>query len=230
MPLIAIRHGQASFGSVDYDRLSETGVEQSRRLGRWLAAHSSQPDAIHVGAMRRHTETLDGIRAAYAERELAVPEAVIDPALNEFDHSAVFGAFMRRNPAHPAVAGTAGGTRGSPREIFALLHAALVAWTQDDLGEGVETWVSFRERIDGARARLQQDAGQGDVLLVSSGGVVSQLAQVALDASDVRAIELNLSLRNSAVSEFHALSGDLRLGSWNALPHLAEARELWTYY
>jgi broad specificity phosphatase PhoE len=230
MPLIAVRHGQASFGSADYDRLSQAGTEQSLRLGRWLAVHSPELGAIHVGAMRRHAETLAGIRAAYAERDLALPEAVVDPAFNEFDHRAVFGAFMQQNPAHPAVAGTAGGTRGGPREIFALLHAALQAWTQNALGEGVETWASFRDRVDAARTRLQQDGGQGEVLLVSSGGVISQLAQFALGASDDRAIELNLSLRNSAISEFHSLSGDLRMGSWNALPHLSEARELWTYY
>ena len=45
-----------------------------------------------------------------------------------------------------------------------------------------------------------------------------------------RAVELNLSLRNSAVSEFHPHGPRLRLGSWNALPHLHGQRELWTYY
>jgi len=42
-------------------------------------------------------------------------------------------------------------------------------------------------------------------------------------------VQLNLSLRNSALSEFHAGPDGLRLASWNALPHLADARELWTY-
>ena len=53
---------------------------------------------------------------------------------------------------------------------------------------------------------------------------------MALDVPVERAVELNLSLRNSAVSEFHPHGPRLRLGSWNALPHLHGQRELWTYY
>ena len=37
--LFLVRHGQASFLSDDYDRLSPLGLEQSRRLGQhWLQA------------------------------------------------------------------------------------------------------------------------------------------------------------------------------------------------
>ncbi len=230
MPLIAIRHGQASFGSADYDKLSDAGIEQSRRLGRWLAAHEPDIAAVHVGAMRRHAETLDAIAAGYAERGLALPEPVVDPALNEFDHRAVFGSFMQANPEHPAVRATAGGTKGGPREIFALLHAAISAWIEGRLGPAVEPWSGFRERVRAVRPALMRQAAGATTLLVSSGGVISQFALAALDAPDLRAVELNLSLRNSALSEFHALADDLRLGSWNALPHLAESRELWTYY
>jgi broad specificity phosphatase PhoE len=230
MPLYAIRHGQASFGSADYDQLSQAGFEQSRRLGRWLATHEPEIAAVHVGAMRRHAETLQAISEAYAERGLSLPEPAIDPALNEFDHRAVFGSFMQANPEHPAVLATAGGTQGGPREIFALLHAAISAWIENRLGPSVEPWGEFRKRVRNARPSLMERAAAGVTLLVSSGGVISQLALAALDAPDLRAVELNLSLRNSAISEFHALAGDLRLGSWNGLPHLAEAKELWTYY
>ena len=70
----------------------------------------------------------------------------------------------------------------------------------------------------------------GEALVLSSGGVISRLAQIALDVPNHRAVELNLALRNSALSEFHPHGGRLRLGSWNALPHLHGQRELWTYY
>ena len=39
-----VRHGQASFGKRDYDALSELGHEQSRLLGRALAAREIVPD------------------------------------------------------------------------------------------------------------------------------------------------------------------------------------------
>ena len=35
--LYLIRHGQASYGEPDYDRLSPRGIEQALAVGRWAA-------------------------------------------------------------------------------------------------------------------------------------------------------------------------------------------------
>ena len=56
------------------------------------------------------------------------------------------------------------------------------------------------------------------------------MAQASLGSPDRSAIDLNLSLRNSGLCEFHARPYGLALGSWNALPHLHDRRDLWTYY
>lgn len=230
MTLLAVRHGRACFGSADYDQLSADGHEQSRRLGVWLAGHDMVFDTVVCGGMRRHRETLKALIDAYAARGLALPAADTDPDLDEFDHRAVIAAFIAADPRHPSVLATGGGRHGSPREVFGLLHAALTRWASGQLVESCETWQEFRQRTLRAFDRLNQRAASGEVLVVSSGGVISQLAQVALDAADQTAIELNLSLRNSALCEFHALTDGLRMGSWNGLPHLADNRALWTYF
>ena len=49
--LVLIRHGQASYGQADYDRLSPTGEQQARVLGPHLAALGL--DALFVGPLRR---------------------------------------------------------------------------------------------------------------------------------------------------------------------------------
>ena len=58
--VLLVRHGQASFGADDYDVLSETGWEQARLLGAWLAARGVAPDVVVRGGMRRHRETARG--------------------------------------------------------------------------------------------------------------------------------------------------------------------------
>src|SRR3546814_10473498 len=55
-----IRHGQASFGAVDYDKLSKRGVEQAAVLGQALAARGVKPDVVICGGMLRHRETALG--------------------------------------------------------------------------------------------------------------------------------------------------------------------------
>jgi broad specificity phosphatase PhoE len=227
MSLLLVRHGQASAGSADYDRLSERGLQQAARLGAWLAEGGQQFDAVVIGGMRRHRQTFDGIAAAYAERGLPLPQPVLDADLDEFDHHAVFDGFAAGHPAHPAVLGS---RDGGLQALGAMIHAALSAWSQDAIGGVPESWQAFGQRVAQASARLGAHAPESKLLVVSSGGVISRLAQAALGIDDRGAVDLNLSLRNSGLCEFHHRPYGLALGSWNALPHLHDCRELWTYY
>ena len=231
MTLLLVRHGQASAGTSDYDRLSERGHEQSRRLGRWLAASGHRFDRVLLGGMRRHRQTLDALIEGYGD---GLPEAQVDAGFAEFDHHAVFSGFSRTQPAHPAVAAV---EREGLAAMAPLIHAALEAWADDGVGEVPESWSAFGARVCAAGDRLALETGRA--LVITSGGVVSRLAQCALGASDRAAVDLNLSLRNSGLCEFRARPragaatgawADLGLASWNAVPHLHDARELWTYY
>lgn len=227
MTLLLVRHGQASFGAADYDNLSERGWTQSRRLGAWLAKGRHRFRAVVVGGMRRHRQTAEAVAEAFAAEGLAWPEPTIDDGFAEFDHRAVFSAYLERDPEDPiAVASRS----GDPRDVGAMLQAALLAWARDELPGVPETWAAFGDRVRAAGERLDALADGGEALVLSSGGVISRLAQIALEVPDTRAVELNLSLRNSAVSEFHPHRGRLRLGMWNSLPHLHGDRALWTYY
>lgn len=221
-----VRHGQASAGSADYDQLSERGERQCERLGDWLASTGHEFDAIVCGGMRRHRQTEAAIRRAYDARGLSLPEAEIDAGLDEFDHHAVFDGFARGNPGHEAVLGS---RQGGLQALGAMIHAALSAWAADGIDAVPETWTAFGERVVQAGGRLAARQGK-DVLVLTSGGVISRLAQSVLGASDRSAVDLNLSLRNSALSEFHCRPYGLALGSWNTLPHLHDDRALWTYY
>lgn len=227
MSLLLVRHGQASFGADDYDRLSERGWEQSRRLGAWLARGGHRFGTVVVGGMRRHRETAAAVAEAFAAAGTPLPEPVVDPGFAEFDHTAVFQAYLDRDPDDPVAVAS---RSGDPRDVGAMLRAALLAWAHDELPGVPETWAAFGERVHGAGERLQALAGDGEALVLSSGGVISRLAQIALDVPVTRAVELNLALRNSALSEFHPHDGRLRMGSWNGLPHLHGERALWTYY
>ena len=58
-----VRHGQASFGSDNYDQLSPKGHQQARMLGEYFATQQLQFDHILTGDMVRHRETAEGICA-----------------------------------------------------------------------------------------------------------------------------------------------------------------------
>ena len=79
-----LRHGQASFGAEDYDRLSEAGETQARLLGEHLAELGMEFDAIFSGAMRRQRDTARILLEGMGHSN---PEGFeIMDHFNEFDH------------------------------------------------------------------------------------------------------------------------------------------------
>jgi broad specificity phosphatase PhoE len=225
--LLLVRHGQASAGAEDYDCLSVRGVEQCRRLGRWLASTGHEFDAVVVGAMKRHAQTAAAVGEGYArEAGKPLPTPELDQGFDEFDHRAVFESYSRSNTQREEVRDAA--LRGIDA-LAPLIRAALAAWSRDEIDGVPESWARFGERVGEAGERLAARE-ERRVLVLTSGGVAARLAQRALAAPDDTAIHLNLSLRNSALAEFHRIDGAFALGSWNAVPHLHDARDLWTYY
>lgn len=233
--LIVVRHGQASYGAADYDVLSPLGHRQSELLGSWLARHLSEPfDVVVHGAMVRHRDTLAGVTNALTAAGHVLPPPIELPTLNEFDHRAVIGAYAKARPNDAAVLAAEHGRAQDLRAVYAFLRGGLSAWAAGELDTVVpEPWSAFRNRIANAVDELAAACnGRRRALVVTSGGVISQFAQIALDLPSRRAVELNLTIRNSAVCEFHLSQGQLSLMSWNTLPHLAHdgARELVTWY
>lgn len=227
-----IRHAQASFGSADYDNLSERGEQQARRLAQWL---TSDPDLefAHVvcGTLRRHAQTLEPIVAAFAAAGRALPQTQQDADWNEFQHDVIVRAWAAAHADHPLLA-AARSNAHDRTTIHGLLAEALHAWARGELDGAVpETWPEFGARV--ARARTRLDAlPRGKVLVISSGGPISRSAQFALGCDALRAVKLNLALRNTALSEFRAHGDSWEMQTWNMLPHLTSAADKgWvTYY
>lgn len=228
MALLLIRHAQASYGAANYDELSALGHAQSAELGRWLAAHVGDVAAVRVGAMKRHRQTFEAVRNAFAAAGRTLPAPTEDVDLNEFDHEAVVRGFLtQRADASQREAAAS----KDVKRIGAMLLAALSAWADDAIDGVPEPWGTFGDRVARAGAAVANAAqGDGDVLVFSSGGVISRLAQQALDVPASRAVELNLAIRNASINEFGVGRGRLRLASFNTLPHLAHDRAMWTHF
>jgi broad specificity phosphatase PhoE len=229
--VILVRHAQASFGSANYDQLSERGEQQAARLAAWLVAHPELSFSyVAAGTLRRHAQTLAPIAQAFAAAGRPLPAAAVDPDWNEFDHEAVIRAWATLHADDPALA--AARTGSDRRAVHTLLTAALRAWAANELDGAVpETWDEFGARV--ARARTRLDASpRGKILVVTSGGPITRCAQAALGCDALRTVALNLALRNTAVSEFHDDDRGWQLHIWNMLPHLSSPaeREWVTYY
>ena len=222
--LYLVRHGQASFGEDDYDRLSPLGHQQARRLGEYLRQRFEregvQIDTVLMGSLRRHRETWEGIAqgAGWSQK------AAIWPCLNEYDSEALIEAIHPEPLAKPD-------TPELYRHHFRLLRDALKAWMDGHVQpRGMPSYTDFVGGIEAALDHVRQQCS-GNALIVSSGGPISTAVGRVLGTPAETTIELNLRIRNTALTEFAFTPKRHMLVTYNTLPHLdsAEHKDWVTY-
>jgi broad specificity phosphatase PhoE len=213
-----VRHGQAAFGTDHYDRLTDTGFAQARLLGGYFARRQIRFDAVFTGTLRRQTETAQGIFEGHLELG-ASPLQETFPGLDEYKPEAIMMALTGTFPA-PALEAA----RRDPlvvREHFRVLREALLAWAEDRTQpEGMPVWQAFQDSAVAALVEARQRFSDGNVLIVSSGGPIAAIVAATLNAPPATAVELNLRIRNSSLTEFAATPRRHSLVSFNGLPHL----------
>lgn len=210
--ILVVRHGQAAFGTDDYDRLTDIGWEQARLLGEYFSARAIHFDAVFTGTQRRHRETLAGILEALPPQ----PAAEELPGLNEFDFHALVTAYRGLYPDENIDTTNA-------RDFYGCLRHALLAWNRGELIDIEEDWDGFESRV---RGTLTQIAGaDGRVLVVTSGGPISALVREVLNLSVENMVSLNLQAINTGVTRYFGKHERLRLNMFNAVPHLEQPQD-----
>ena len=217
--VLLVRHGQASFGAEDYDVLSETGVEQSRVLGRALAAQGVVAASLLHGRMRRQHDTASAIADGAGWR--VAPE--VDQGWDEFDHLGVVAASLDRGEQVSSL---------DPRGFQRLFEVATARWyggAHDH--EYAETWSAFVSRVDAALDRAC--SRDGVTVVVSSGGPIAAACALLVDpeapADGVPRLwsAFNTVTANASVTRVVVGSTGRRLLAFNEHSHLP--RHLVTY-
>ena len=207
-----VRHGQASFGADNYDKLSPLGHQQSDWLGEYLAERNLEFSQLWLGEMVRHQETASGILLGL-NTDL---ETVTHSGLNEFDFQNIATAYLTDHPKDAVQKGA------PPAEFYRLLKKAMGAWSNEQLDPSMlkETWGEFRQRVFAVLSAMRKDTHDKPILLVSSGGAISMLMSIVLELDAKHVIELNMQVRNASYSHFFFNRDTVRLSSFNNVPHL----------
>jgi broad specificity phosphatase PhoE len=208
--LYLVRHGQASFGADNYDRLSDLGHRQCVRLGEYFRHKGVSFDAALVGTLQRQIESLAGI----AEGMQWQAQPLSWPGLNEYDSQAVVTAIHPEplpKPTSPELV----------RHHFRLLRDGLAQWMAGKVQpEGMPSYAEWLAGITSALDHVRTNHHEKNVLIVSSGGPISTAVGQVLGMSAEATIELNLRIRNSSVTELAFTPKRHMLVTYNTLPHL----------
>jgi broad specificity phosphatase PhoE len=219
--LYLVRHGQASFGAEDYDNLSELGHRQSVRLGEYFGERGIHFDGLIAGTLRRHKQTLAGILQGMNR----AGEHLAWEGLNEYDSEALIATVHPEKLEKPT----------SPelyRHHFRLLRDAMARWMAGSTSpRGMPTYPEFVQGVSSALDHVRANHYGQNVLVVTSGGPISTAVGHVLATPPETTIDLNLRIRNTAITEFAFTPKRHMLLSFNGIPHLdAPATKDWVTY
>lgn len=213
--LYVIRHGQASFGTADYDRLSPRGIDQSRALGADLMLRGVRPERIVSGGMNRQRQTADGIVGA-AGWDAAHD---IDPRWDEYSATDLLAACPDHNPA----------ASSNPRTFQRQLEKATARWASGDHdADYSETFLAFTRRVEDALNGVIAGLGSGQTaVVVSSSGPIAWAAALLLSGMFPQWSALSRVTVNSGVTKIVIGSSGRTLLSFNDHGHLPRS---WVTY
>jgi broad specificity phosphatase PhoE len=214
--VLLIRHGQASFGAEDYDRLSPLGEEQSRRLGRWFKKAGHAPDLVVTGTLRRHVQTADLCLEAAG---ISAPRMSV-AGLDEFDHQEVLARYRPDLASGDALLAEMALSDAPQRTFQQMFAAAVSRWTSGQFDdEYARSWPTFRAAVmAGMQVLVSQEAPT--IWVFTSGGPIATIVNALVGAPTSDAFTLSWPLVNTSVSRVSLGARRSALISYNGWPHL----------
>jgi broad specificity phosphatase PhoE len=231
-----VRHGQA--GTRDaYDSLSELGELQARLLGEHFISQGVQFASAYAGALTRQQQTAEQIRAAYADAGVGFPPVTVDSGWDEFDLGRVYREiapllaaedpeFLREYDEMREQVRVSQGAHGARihRRWMPCDTKVVEGWLSGRYPYGGETWDQFRERVTACRLKMERqenDARRDNILVVTSATPLAIWTGLSLEISDERIMRLAGAVYNASYTILRLRKQQLRLFTFNAVPHLA---------
>jgi broad specificity phosphatase PhoE len=222
--LYFIRHGQASFGQKNYDRLSPVGIQQARFLGEYLAGIRFAFHEAYFGKMERQQHTAREVMAGFASAGQAFPSPITQTAFDEYDAFTVWKnqtqEMIREKTLLPEDLDQ---TRADKRKFQLLFERVMMRWISGNHdAPGDIRWADFVNRVSDGITALTTRHGSGQhIAIFTSGGPISIAMQLALGLSDIKTMEISWQVMNASVSRFYFNSRGIFLAGFNDIAHLA---------
>ncbi len=231
--LTLVRHGQASFNTGDYDRLSTLGTRQAESLAQHWLAQGIVFDEVITGTLTRQQQTERACARVFEGAGARWPTPDRHPGLDEFPAEKVVRRLtpelcLRDRQVRRLYRGYARGGDGADDALMDLVKRVCEYWVRENVATPVRpSWPQFRQQVEDTLAALHGRLARGKrVLAITSGGVISVAMQLVSGESLDQAIARNWNIPNASRTEFladeGALSG-LRLTDRAAVDHLAPA-------
>jgi len=213
-----IRHGQASFGTGNYDKLSERGIVQSRVLAEHLLKINSGFTKIITGTMSRHKETLDPLLSLYKEKGMSLPDINIMNEFNEYDFlgiiSEIFPLLLKEDNALNKDMSKLFEDKKAFQQVF---EKAILGWASGNYNSSrLPKWEDFIVRVtNGINTIMKSYGSSANIAVFTSGGPIAGVIRNVLQLSEENAVRLSWQIANASVTRFKFTFDRITLSTFN---------------
>jgi len=218
-----IRHGQASFGEDNYDRLSDLGVRQAGIVADDMLKKNYRFDAVYYGILDRQQKTAAAFTDLCRQQGVNVPRPNVSAAFNEYDSESVVKhqvPLMCEEDA--SISEDIQRIYTDKRAFQRIFETAMQRWTSGRFDPpGSPTWGQFKSGVvGGVQKIMEQNGAKKSIGIFTSGGPISVAVQAALGLSDEKTMEISWQIMNASVTRFRYSGKGIGLAGFNDISHL----------
>lgn len=204
--LYLFRHGQASFGADDYDKLSGLGCRQAEVLGHYLRDQGIQLDAAYSGGLLRQRETA---ALALASQPQEVPHHIderFDEVRNDEQIKHLVPVVATANPHIKALVDKG---LSSSKDYQKVIEAVFTHWVSPACDEPrIQSWADYSGSVQAALDDVIAAQGSGKTVGVfTSGGTIATIVSQVLGLGGEHAYKFYEPIFNCSVTQLF-YSGD----------------------
>lgn len=214
-----IRHGQASFGSDNYDQLSPVGQRQADVTGQFLAEVGLDIHAAVAGSLSRQQETGTRVLAGLGDP----CELQTDDRFNEIDNDeqvkSLLPALVEKSEALAEIV-----SRGlsSSKDYQKVIDAVFNAWVSPDCPDcGITPWPVYRDGVQAALNHIMESVGAGkNTAVFTSGGTIATAVGLIVGVDHTGFYQFYEPVMNCSITRFIYSRSRVSLSNFNDAAHL----------
>ncbi|MCX2979102.1 histidine phosphatase family protein [Candidatus Marimicrobium litorale] len=209
-----VRHGQASFGAENYDKLSDLGCRQAQVTGAYFRDTGVVFDAVYSGDLSRQRETA---RLAIASQPAEIAHH-IDPRFNEIENDEqvkyLVPEVVKTNPEIQALV-----DRGlsSGKDYQKVIEAVFNYWVSPACSDTrLASWADYSQGVREALADVIRAQGAGKTVgIFASGGTLATIVADVLGLGGDETYQFYEPVFNCSVTQLFYNRSKVSLSYYN---------------
>ncbi|MCI5045906.1 MAG: phosphoglycerate mutase family protein [Aquisalinus sp.] len=195
-----IRHGQASFGAANYDKLSQLGERQADVVGKYFRNCDVRLDAVYSGDLSRQKRTAE-IALSHQKGEV---EHIVDDRFNEVKNDEHVEFFKDKIiERDPALAKKLTDNSFTSKDYQKIVEAVFTYWVSPECTDTrTQSWDDYSNNVKKALSDVMQNQGGGKkIAIFTSGGTIATIVSQVLGLSGEHAYKFYEPVINCSVTQ-----------------------------